>query len=1746
MTDYNAGNAYLQILPSFRGIERMMQRETAKLARDIDKSIAQGTNDGILKAFRSIDTDKVAKAASDTGDKWSAAFERQIGRHLKDAADSLPDFEPKAKLNRFDRAIAQTKKQLAGLSETQIGPGGAGLDDVSAQLDHMVSRMVRLADETKHMDQRMRLLSTAGQADMLKGLIDDARRQGLTDGRAYGGAFTQGAMRSIEQAINRLPEINLDADPTPAERAVAALRAQLIALSEKKIGVDIDRDRFQQELSYVAAQIESLARDPKSITLKYDLDEAAKGLRKFGETVAPTLDPALEKAGEQGGEVYAGAYVEKVRRRLADAIQQIPNIPMTADNTDVERKLAAIRVSMEELSNKRIGVDIDAGAAQAQIEALLERLRSLDRADVDIDVRTNALAAAAQLELVKQKTDESSTSMQEFANNAGITMSRLGYLIAIGASMGSILAPAAATAAVAVAGIGVAAAGALAGIGVLALGVVGIADAVKKMDAYQLDANKSARSLSQANSRVASAQDSVASAERNLSNTRANNAEAERSARERVADAERSVGKARRDAARALRDAERSDVDAQRDLVRAQADQRDSRRELNEALRDGVRALRELDTESKKNQNDIDQATTAAMTAKLELDKILTNPRSSEIEKRMARETYQEKLIQIEDLKNKQADLQVQQAKAAKDGVNSLDSVVAARKKVADQDEKVRAANERAQVAAQRLDDVRVDNAERIADATRGVASAQRAATSQQRQAQQSLASGQQQLISAQRALTQAFEGTGVAGGEALDNLNDSLRQLSPAGQDFVRFLYGLKPVLKSLRDEAQQGLLPGVQDGIEILIDKYLPSFRDFVGKIALGLGDMFRATTLVLSDPKWEQFFGFISQTALPAMQGLWVASLNLARGIANLVRNLSPLSAPMGEGLLDLTERFADWSDALETNNSFQEFLSYAKEEGPNVVHLIGEMVTFLGRLLVAMAPIGAVIVSIATAVFEWMNSWDIGTLQSVVEIVAILGTGVWALTGFVRTVKFVTEAWTAVTLVSAKAQTILAAAVARYNAATVGATTSTGLLNGALFRTGGASAAGAAGMTAITAAVGPLALALAGLAAIYYLQTRGQRKAQEATNELGDGLKELGQAYQQAAESATVGGSAVSDSLRRITAQNTDMQKAVVALTGMGASIEQIGAAAGGSKEDLQAMVDLIDQQIAHLSDEKNKHFFDIFDNEERDNQQEYLYELRDSFTQNAEAAGLANKAMGLLNQSVGAAAVASQTLTPIQQALAEAHAKLGDESATAQDKMDALNRAQQAIQQAAIDGIEADESYNSSLLTLGQTVQGNKDAHDKYATSLEMTNLTGLQNRDMLENLISSANRMYDADVALNGVTTEAVDKGNDHIQQIKDLAAKLGLSKTATDRLVASFSHIPEDVETAIGFKEGDFDKMFEQLEMAAFIQEGLRKNIPLAQVKQNFKDMINDRRRAQAHGWSGDGYGIVGYAGGGELHGPGTKTSDDILMWGSPGEFMQQASAVDYYGTDFMQALNSRAIPKDVLPGFAAGGSVLGGKSTWPFQLDVAKTFIPTAEDLQAQMGATFDGVLGSLKGKQGYRWQMSVLHKMFPGLALISGYRPGSRTLSGNLSYHARGRAVDVPPRRDVAEWIAKNYGASTKELITPWRDLMLWNGHPHKFSRAIEAQHGVFGKNAHVHWAYDDGGMLPPGVSTVFNGTGRPEPVLTAPQWDAVIKGDGLGGAAGDTYNIEFAENKLTLADLEAHQQRKDTLARVGRPR
>lgn len=142
--------------------------------------------------------------------------------------------------------------------------------------------------------------------------------------------------------------------------------------------------------------------------------------------------------------------------------------------------------------------------------------------------------------------------------------------------------------------------------------------------------------------------------------------------------------------------------------------------------------------------------------------------------------------------------------------------------------------------------------------------------------------------------------------------------------------------------------------------------------------------------------------------------------------------------------------------------------------------------------------------------------------------------------------------------------------------------------------------------------------------------------------------------------------------------------------------------------------------------------------------------------------------------------------------------------------------------------------------------------------------------------------------------------------------------------------------------------------------------------------------------GSSGGGFGGgggSGFAGGGQVFGPGSKTSDSILARLSRGEFVIKASAVDRYGPQLFHLLNSMRLPPDFLrhlrgfntggivdalqrsfpvPRFAAGGPVVAprasaGGSGQPLVLQ-----LPGGARVETGLTVLSDGRRADVKGRQ------------------------------------------------------------------------------------------------------------------------------------------------------------------------------------
>ncbi|WP_424888097.1 hypothetical protein [Streptomyces sp. XH2] len=138
--------------------------------------------------------------------------------------------------------------------------------------------------------------------------------------------------------------------------------------------------------------------------------------RDIAAALAPAIRNAIPDAVRQGGtrarqqatregEQTGGAFARSLKTRLEAAFRTLPKITIGADTDEADADLQALRVRMETLAGKTVGVDIDAEAARAEAEALEAELLRLGAAHPDVTIRADTAAARAHLSAVREEID---------------------------------------------------------------------------------------------------------------------------------------------------------------------------------------------------------------------------------------------------------------------------------------------------------------------------------------------------------------------------------------------------------------------------------------------------------------------------------------------------------------------------------------------------------------------------------------------------------------------------------------------------------------------------------------------------------------------------------------------------------------------------------------------------------------------------------------------------------------------------------------------------------------------------------------------------------------------------------------------------------------------------------------------------------------------------------------------------------------------------------------------------------------------------------------------------------------------------------------------------------------------------------------------------------------------------------------------------------------------------------------------
>ncbi len=1792
---YSAGTAWLQVVPSFRHMDRQMASEVDRLGQIIDRglrdSLARSVRGGVGDGLDHVDRD-VHRSGDRSGDRFGDAFSTALNRRLRSAMRALPEPEIGVARNAFDQEMKDIRGELGHIRDQHIN---LEIDDDEAlrRIALVRQRMLELERSTDDRRRVVDLRASGADLDAFHALVEEARRSGHEAGGNFGGAFGNEVRQRFARIAATLPDIPVRADESPFDRVLRAIRARMIQLRDFRIGIDGDADAFFRRVAAVEGAMQRLRARNVSIPVNFDLDRAMLELRNFTQRVAPDL-------GRDGGDRTGGRFATAVHTRIAAAIRALPDIRIDADTGPVDRAIAEIRTELTSVRDLHIRGDLDAGALMARLTALQARLRALSAQDVDIQVRADVAGAMTELAAVAAMSRVVQRELSGITPVAQSAVGRLGAIIAAALSMGTVLVPAAAAAAFAIGGIATAAIAAGAGLGVTVLAFSGVVKGLQALGKYQQDVNKSSKSFLQSQTQIASAIDSVGNAERGLANTRVTVALSNARAAKAVVDAQRGVT----DANKAARQAQLDLIDAIKSAQRLDED----------------RALQLKGNALSQRQANLDIAE-----ARRALDKVLSNKSATEEEREQARITFEQRMLELQQLKVEGGRLAEEQSEAAKKGVAGSKQVVAAQERVN-------------------------DSVQAIRDAEARVAEARAAQAEQARQGAEQIVAAQQAVIAAQRQAQTAYVNAGVAGGEALDNLNDAFKLLSPEAQRFTKYVFSMRDAALALRGAAEKGMLPGVQQALRD-IQPYLAGLTSFVFKVAEGLGNIAVEAVGAFRNPVWRQFFQFIDDTAVPALSGMFRFTETVSRGLASLIIALSAFNPQLGRGLLSWAEGFATWARTLSTSTGFQRFLKYVQDNGPAVVHLLGDMGTFIARFVIAAAPIGAIVVRVFEGLFRVINAIPLPVLSALIGLIALWSIALLANAAATRVLTQQHGLSAAATALWSRVVSSTTPVTVAYTTAVSAAAVGTGRLTSAMAIGSGVAAAAKTVFQGLWSFLGgPFGLAIVAATiglSLLFSHTRSQTQANEG---LRASLLGLAEAYAKA-------GDASAENVQSMVRQNKELRNLILNARGVSVDVADIASAINGEAEARDRVLGTYDAQISRmqlLADEydsanalgaeeaalleilneagvknrdelgdmikarkeerasiagaidqriKEKQAADLLAEAQRGLRATVLA-FRDAVTAANPSADMFGKAIDLVgglsadtaskakalaeitekvgqsnlsagdkadlfNKALKGIGSTAQSSGPTFDALAGVFNSIGDSALTARDKSDLLTQAIDQMYGAAIKQTEATETLARTQLDLSARLADNGFGFDLTAKKAKGHTQEVISNRDALEAALQALRAKYVQDIA-NGLSEDQAREA--HRKSTEALLNQIPVTERnskAVQDLVRDYGSIPPVKKTDVS-TPGLNEAIFALIEAHA-INEGLAAKPPWDKGKINAE--IATLKAAIFGGYAGDPRAFKAEGGPIEGYSP-HRSADNIAIWATADEYMHPVDTVRYYGVSGMDAIRQRRVPREVIQGYAAGGLIsrfgagldtsklsvnLPVQFTVPNVADWWKKYDDEVQAYYASVGAGstdfgagpgFPPWPAHTPGNGGGYFDSGVWRSI---VALIKSTGPvsgsfGNAYRPGDPLWHGMGRAVDwMGYNQDaLASWLA---GHRPLELIhrTGKRDYAYTRGvDKGSFNNALMEAH-----RNHVHIAMDDGGYLQPGWNPpIWNGTGQVEPVLNPTQWHTMQRMSDLqaqnAGVIPRQYHFQFASTTLTPGKLRALQDRDDALARRGRAR
>lgn len=204
---------------------------------------------------------------------------------------------------------------------------------------------------------------------------------------------------------------------------------------------------------------------------------------------------------------------------------------------------------------------------------------------------------------------------------------------------------------------------------------------------------------------------------------------------------------------------------------------------------------------------------------------------------------------------------------------------------------------------------------------------------------------------------------------------------MSESERKAVKAIMEFKDAWADLEQQMAPTTLYVMAEGLDFMrltMTKLFPSFQG----VGQSFGNMLAYMNQAIESGRVNPFFEHINTFAVPMFERVMISAGNILKGFGGLLVSFAPLGIGFGDGMVDMTDKFAKWAWGLQSSPAFADFVKMVQESTPVIFSAIGTIVDVLWTIIETLYPFAIRTLAAADAFLKW--SIESGTLETILKI------------------------------------------------------------------------------------------------------------------------------------------------------------------------------------------------------------------------------------------------------------------------------------------------------------------------------------------------------------------------------------------------------------------------------------------------------------------------------------------------------------------------------------------------------------------------------------------------------------------------------------------------------------------------------------------------------------------------------------------------------------------------------------------